>query len=1187
MNAKERFYSGMARETISKITASKGNWTAFLTTMARNYEFTYPEQVMIYAQRPNATFCKPYDEWNNEKYRRYVKRGSTGIALFVTSGNKPYLRYVFDVADTGIRRSSPELKAWEVTAENRAFLMSAMERSFGVKAEGLFEAQLEDIAMTLATEYWADHQKPFLDIVANSFLEEYDELNIEVAFKTAVANSVAYTMYSRLVENPDHYFEHEDFQKVFDFNSRQTVNALGTAVNEISTRMFQEIEKAIDEFEQSKDTERSEYDERNDLQTGWGLQNPGYGAGKPERQELGQVWQDAQSISGAEQSDASERPDFDGETVPASVGDRGHSEHQNGTADEAVSGTESGTGQGDRPDGLGKTHEQPESTGRGSRDDGAYQQLSLNLFLSENEQISFIDRAESFTPSAFSFAQEEIDHFLLLGSNTDEARKIVALEYMKQKSMEEIVQTLKQVYHGGFGLKEDSGNISAWYAGDGIHLAKGASAIDSPRAQIIPWEDAATRIGELLEQGKFATNVELEEAAGYERMGVAQSIWYLYHDISDEARNQGFFPSLSDIHGNGFPKETEWLAEQLNQPQFLETLKEEYQSFITAHEADRSLLRFHYHKLDVLEERLDELNAPLKEFQSEMMYVPLVRQFITDDEINADMTRGSDFAGGKARIYEYWQKPHSTQERADFLKHEFGIGGHSHACSGATYSGQEHDAKGIRYQKSGCDQVQMSWTQVAQRIDSLMKKGRYLTVEEEAERQEIEDAKTDPLEDVYDRFAVIDTEDGEYAIWDNQTDDYYVDHEGVTEYFTDEWLANDYLEEVRQSVAAVEAVQTEEPVEEVPEVPEEPVHEVSEWNYQVGDTVYLDDTAFRIEQIKEREVQLRDHSLAYPIFRAENREIFERMLAQDERNQSVKTGVVVDGKPVPAINFHITDEQIGEGGSKQKFARNIEAIETLFKLENEDRNATPEEQEILSNYVGWGGLSDAFDPDKGNWAQEYLTLKNLLSEDEYATARASTLNAHYTSPTVIQSIYDAVGQMGFETGNILEPSMGIGNFFGMLPPEMQSSRLYGVELDSITGRIAQKLYPNAEIKVAGFETTDRRDFYDLAVGNVPFGNYKVSDKPYDKLGFSIHNYFFAKALDQVRPGGIVAFVTSRYTMDSKNSDARRYLAQRAELLGAIRLPNDAFKKNAGTEVVSDIIFLQKRDHPIDIIPDWV
>ena len=440
--------------------------------------------------------------------------------------------------------------------------------------------------------------------------------------------------------------------------------------------------------------------------------------------------------------------------------------------------------------------------------------------------------------------------------------------------------------------------------------------------------------------GKICNEVELEEAAGYERMGVAQSIWYLYHDISDEARNQGFFPSLSDIHGNGFPKETEWLAEQLNQPQFLETLREEYRSFITAHEADRSLLRFHYHKLDILGKRLDELNAPLKEFQSEMMYVPLVRQFITDDEINADMTRGSDFAGGKARIYEYWQEPHSTQERADFLKKEFGIGGHSHACSGAMHSGREHDAKGIRYQKSGCEQVQMSWTQVAQRIDSLMKKGRYLTAEEEVERQEIEDAKTDPLEDVYDRFAVIDTEDGEYAIWDNQTDDYYVDHEGVTEYFTDEWLANDYLEEVRQTVVAMEAVQMEEPVEEVVAVSEEPVPEVSEWNYQVGDTVYLDDTAFRVEQIKEREVQLRDHSLAYPIFRAENREIFEKMLAQDDRNQSVKAGAVVEGKPVHAVNFHITDEQLGEGGPKQKFVRNIEAIETLFKLENEDRNAT-------------------------------------------------------------------------------------------------------------------------------------------------------------------------------------------------------------------------------------------------------
>ena len=1456
MNAKERFYSGLARETISRITANKDNWTAFLTTMARNYDFTYPEQVMIYAQRPGATFCKPYEEWNDEKYRRYVRRGSTGIALFVTNRDKPYLRYVFDVADTGTRRSSPELKPWEVTAENRAYVMDAMERTFGVKADGLLEAQLEDIAQSLASEYWADNRKQFLDIVANSFLEEYDELNIEVAFKTAVANSVSYAMYSRLVENPDNYFEHEDFQKVFDFNSRQTVNALGTAVNAISSRMFGEIEKAIGEYEQSRTAERSEYDERNDIQTDGRLSDSRHGTGEPERQSSGQVWQDAQSISGAEQSDAPERHDSDGEPVPASVGDRGHSEHQSGSADEAVSGAEPGTGQRDQSDGVGAAHEQPESTGRGSRDDGAYQQLTLNLFLSENEQISFIDQAESFKPSAFSFAQEEIEHFLLLGSNTDEARKIVALEYMKQKSVEEIAQTLKEIYHGGFGIKEDSGNISAWYAEDGIHLAKASSAIDSPRAQVIPWEDAATRIGELLENGQFATNVELVEAPGYERQKLAESIWYLYRDLSGEAKEGNYLAILNQGKFRGFPDETADLAEKLADPQFQSILVQQYAEFREALTENPNLLRFRYHKLDKIGKRIGELDAPLREYQTDMMYPPLVRQFITDDEVNRDLTgRGSGFSGGKARIYNYWQENHSTKEKAEFLKHEYGTGGHSHACSGATHSGEDHDAKGVRYNKSGCNNVKMSWTQVAQRIDSLMKKGRYLTPEEEAERQAIEAAKADPLEDVNERFAVVDTEDGEYAIWDEQTGAYYVDPEGVTEYFDDEWLANDYLEEVRQSVAAMEAVQPEAPAAEPAEVVEKPAQEEPAWNYQVGDTVYLDDTAFRVEQITDREVQLRDPTLAYPIFRAENRENFEKMLSQDERNYAVrvdtqteektvteeflgetaprdytpeyqlldrlrmdceyflgagqhsekhlwagnrhaqiakmrelyemipdkpewltpeminsyeermaprylvaayhhfengfddkldyytleeaekaaqgyvdgtmeddgfkydgaavydqhehkciriygdypdekahaqvygisepvqpehfidhfyvaedvqKRGALdikeyssfedalrayhelpdtqrkalgamntrkplpgsldfvqcVDGKdtiiqdyakvdgwqnaevmdiiaqieqsittrevpPVPAVNFHITDDHIGEGGPKQKFARNIEAIETLFKLESEDRNATSEEQEILSNYVGWGGLADAFDPDKGNWAQEYQTLKNLLSEDEYAAARASTLNAHYTSPTVIRSIYDAVGQMGFETGNILEPAMGIGNFFGMLPPEMQSSRLYGVELDSITGRIAQKLYPNAEIKVAGFETTDHRDFYDLAVGNVPFGNYKVSDKPYDKLGFSIHNYFFAKALDQVRPGGVVAFVTSRYTMDSKNSDARRYMAQRAELLGAIRLPNDAFKKNAGTEVVSDILFLQKRDHPIDIVPDWV
>ena len=1281
MNAKERFYSGLAKETIGKITSNTDNWTSFLRTMSRNYEFTYPEQVMIYAQRPNATFCKPYEDWNAENYRRYVKRGSTGIALFVMNRDKPYLRYVFDVADTGVRRSSPELKPWEVTPENRSYVMEAMERTFGVAADGVLEAQLEDIASALAAEYWDDYKKQFLDIVANSFLEEYDELNIEVAFKNAVANSVSYTMYCRFVESPDNYFEHEDFQKVFDFNTRQTVNALGTAVNAISTRMFQEIEKAIGEHEQIKATERSTDYERDDLQTGRRLSDSEPSVGERGRETSGQVRQDASSIFGTEQSDAPERHDSDGEPVPAPVGDRGNSESQSGVSDGAVPEGQPRTGQGNAADGVGAAHEQPESTGGGSRDDGAYQQLSLNLFLSENEQISFIDRAESFTPSAFSFAQEEIDHFLLLGSNTDEARKVVALEYMKQKPLEEIVQTLKQVYHGGYGLKEDSGNICAWYAEDGIHLAKGSSAIDSPRAQIVSWETVAERIGELLENGRFATNVELVEASGYERQKLAESLWHLYHDLSEEARSSNYLAILHQEPFRGFPDETADLAEKLDDPRFHATLVQQYSEFRKTLAENPDLLRFHYHKLNLIQKQLYELNMPLREYQTDMMQMPLVRQFITDDEVNADLTRGSGFSGGKARIYNYWQENHSAKEKMDFLKHEYGTGGHSHACSGATHSGQDHDAKGVAYTKSGCDKLQMSWAQVVQRIDGLIRKGRYLSPEEEAERQAIEEAKTDPLEDVYDRFAVIDTEDGEYAIWDNQTDDYYVDPEGVTEYFTDEWLANDYLEEVRQSVAAMESVQPEAPVAEPAEVVEASASEEPKWNYQVGDTVYLDDTAFRVEQITDREVQLRDPTLAYPIFRAENRENFERMLSQDERNHAVrvdaqteekpvtedflgkteprdytpeyqlldrlrmdceyflgagqhsekhlwagnrhaqiakmrelyemipdkpewltpeminsyeermaprylvaayhhfengfddkldyytleeaekaaqgyvdgtmeddgfkydgaavydqqehkciriygdypdekahaqvrasaepeqqepehfidhfyvaediqKRGALdikeyssfddalrayyalpdtqrkalgamntrdlpgsldfvqcVDGKdtiiqdyaqvdgwqnaevmdiiaqleqsittreipPVPAVNFHITDDNIGEGGPKQKFARNIAAIETLFKLESENRNATTEEQEILSNYVGWGGLADAFDPDKEAIEARTTEISKYLTK-ELQDLNADTIRTDIpTSATVTNVLVWNVKQSG-------------------------------------------------------------------------------------------------------------------------------------------------------------------------------
>ena len=488
----------------------------------------------------------------------------------------------------------------------------------------------------------------------------------------------------------------------------------------------------------------------------------------------------------------------------------------------------------------------------------------------------------------------------------------------------------------------------------------------------------------------------------------------------------------------------------------------------------------------------------------------------------------------------------------------------------------------------------------------------------------------------YERFSVREVVGGTsplFAIWDDLNEGYYANDNGMAQFpdkeqaesyctalkkETDERTAADWL-----AVEKAKFLAENEPVLALPK----------ERDYRVGDTIRLDGKDFTIETVGTLNIQLRDPDEVYPVARSESKENLERLLRQpgnihlhnltvnltpahepdedkppltDEELDELPISTVMDGKvqtfpdaaaldealnaepaPEPAGNFHITDDDLGVGGPKQKFARNIEAIRTLFKLEEEHRGATAEEQQVLSQYVGWGGLADAFDPGKDSWAKEYAALKGLLSEDEYAAARSSTLNAHYTSPTVIRSIYDAVERMGFRSGNILEPSMGVGNFFGMLPDTMQDSRLYGVELDSITGRIAKKLYPQADITVAGFETTDRRDFYDLAVGNVPFGQYKVNDKAYNKLGFSIHNYFFAKAIDQIRPGGVIAFVTSRYTMDSKDSTARKHMAERANLLGAIRLPNNAFKANAGTEVVSDIIFLQKRDRPADIEPDWV
>ena len=1844
MPNKLQAYAEQAERTARQITGSHLAWTAFLTTAARLYKYPYNEQLMIYMQRPEATACAEYDFWN-EKMGRYVRRGSTGIALIDATGYKPRLKYVFDVSDTGGKENARRVNLWELKEAHTDSVSAMLERNYGVSGRNGLTEQFEAVASRLASEYWRDHSRDILGIVADSYLEEYDDYNIEVAFKNAAAVSITYSLMSRCGMQPEDHFEHEDFFSIFDFNTPRTVAALGTAVSEINEQVLRQIEVTIRNYEREHSAERTaEHGEQPDLHDERRLHDS-----RPEDRGAGaaprQVRTDAPEVPEGASPHPLEPDDLGGDPVSAPAGDRAGSAEplRADDAEAGVGGRSDGSSESPRPNEMGGPDEHLQGAGGGSDSRGADLRITehparggqLSFFPTEAEQITAIEEAESVaqTPFAFSVSQEQLDHVLRLGGNEDNTRMVIAAAFQKQKSTEDIAALLQNTFHGGNGFKTPEGELSAWYAVDGIHIAPGRSAEYVRSAQVIAWQDAAAHISQLMDSGAYASNVELAEAGQHERMQLAQALWYLKHDLSDEAREQGYLSCMDTLRGGGFPDETARLAEQLTNTDFRETLSGEFTQFYAAHEQDRSLLRFHYHKLENIWQSLRNLSLPRRAYSSEMAAVPELGRFITEDEIDHALDRGSGVEGGKSRIYEYFTADHTGKEKAAFLKDEYGIGGRSHAVSGASHSDESHDSRGIVLKKADCANVELSWTKVAARIDSLIQKDRFLTPEEkarfeqlqrekEAERELPTQAQTDynaikeahpddivlfqvgdffeiygedakqaaelldlnlttraipgagrvemcgvpahnleqyveRLRDKYDvtiaeapdfrgerhiytlrsidheaeaainayeaefgadgtrvfrdpaaeqvqptvqerlehyrpvvmvavsedtayrnacghsdrenaeiecnaavRRAVLNSKDMElirlfsdmpefrsrlhretfegtyarlhdllrplsqddiddalrawngnieskhavvrymeqhgreketaawlareyggkegnnlfivragspetaeltwskvqrriaqliredkffteqeksllennpdyrllghlradceyflgagnraekhlwagsvyaqivkmrelydalpqkpewltkemiddyadrmapqyqvvayhhfengfdekrdyqtleeaekaaqgyvdgamesdgfaydgaaiydqqarkylriygdypderahaevagreptaetiipadrfhvvsldrgfrtlYAVWDDETHGYHVVADGVTEEFTSEWQAEayrlelqgqaeqallerakglisdfcrseygsevDFSDPVKIGVAYTTVTDDEIPLqvnidlvnyrlerylddehletrqysslqelisnelenldfsdlihvsdEDVEQhrwrVPEEAVAEAPEtapapqrepFPYSVGDTVYLENgKPYIIESVGVFDITLSDPTLFYPISRAESRESFARLMErypQPEKTATENTSVpekepkpayteetvavypgdknnlpydveirtlrfdepeppsfeeVVDANPISvqaggewqtfpnreaaekamyeeykdnlrrnAENFRITDDELGVGGAKAKFRANMAAINLLKELEFEGLQASPEQQEILSRYVGWGGLADAFDENKPNWADEFAELYATLSPEEYAAARASTLNAHYTSPTVIKAIYEAVGNMGFQTGNILEPAMGVGNFFGLLPQEMQGSRLYGVELDSITGRIAKQLYPKADITVAGFETTDRRDFFDLAIGNVPFGQYQVNDRAYNKLGFSIHDYFFAKTLDQVRPGGVIAFVTSRYTMDKQSPEVRKYIARRAELLGAIRLPNNAFKANAGTEVVSDIIFLQKRDRPIDIEPDWV
>ena len=1090
MPSKTEEYLALAQRTANGLTRYWESWTDYLTTASRLYKYPFADQLMIYAQRPDATACADFDIWNN-RMNRYVRRGAKGIALLDESSGFPRLHYVFDVSDTGVRRNSRDPEVWQFNDDLKQPVSEMLSKTYGIGGERVSQ-QLADIAGKLVADYWDNNGGDIRAIVDGSLLMDYDEAGVEMQFKSAAAISVTYTLLERCGFEPAGWFDKDDFRAIHEFSTPDSVYALGAAVSDMSREVLRQIERTVKTTIRRRNAERSQYEyeqQERDLLDRRRLPAPEPDP-EPAPEAAGQIRQAAPDVPerpspSAVQHDAPER-----EPVPAPDGGGTNSREPDAADHGAASETDPGPGQGEPADGVGATHEQPESGGRGTGADGADLQLSFfdARIPTEAEQIETIDRAESEkAPSAFVLSQAEIENELRRhGSGFMGGKQRIMALYQTQPDRKLRAKALAKEY----GIGGHSHDFLDGSRGFVNHDWKGLEFDHYPDHQKITlkWAQVEKYIDLMIQSDRYLTDEEKEQRT----------------TVQEE---------------NGYK---------------------------------------------------------------------------VGDDVMVDLPTGT-IEGTIGYIGE-------TDVRIDTSAH-----------------GQSWDNEVInkRQFEDGLRQNEPS-----QRVDEMLAQAE--TIYKESEVPE------------YERFSVREVVGGTsplFAIWDDLNEGYYANDNGMAQFpdkeqaesyctalkiETDERTAADWL-----AVEKAKFLAENEPVLALPK----------ERDYRVGDTIRLDGKDFTVETVGTLNIQLRDPDEVYPVARSESKENLERLLRQpgnihlhnltvnltpahepdedkppltDEELDELPISTVMDGKvqtfpdaaaldealnaepaPEPAGNFHITDDHLGEGGAKQKYARNIEAIRTLFQLEEEHRGATAEEQQVLSQYVGWGGLADAFDPNKDSWAKEYAELKGLLSEDEYAAARSSTLNAHYTSPVVIRSIYDAVEKMGFQSGNILEPSMGVGNFFGMLPDTMQDSRLYGVELDGITGRIAKKLYPQADITVAGFETTDRRDFYDLAVGNVPFGQYKVNDKAYNKLGFSIHNYFFAKAIDQVRPGGVVAFVTSRYTMDSKDSTARKHMAERADLLGAIRLPNNAFRANAGTDVVSDIIFLQKRDRPIDHEPDWV
>ena len=1365
----------LAQEHAVSVSGSPRDWMDYMDTASRLYRYSFSDQLLIHAQHPEATACASLELWN-EKMFRWVNRGARGIALLDETGQHTRLRYVFDISDTHMVAGGRSPYLWQMQEHQREEILTHLAEVYALEEKDT--ATLQDALMAVAREMVSDNLEEYLDgleyATEGTYLEDLDEVTIRSDFRQLATDSVYYLLSRRCGLDPMELLEEEDFMHITDYNRLSVLTFLGNAASQLSESILIDIGKTVHKIsleEARKEVENSNERNYNNFTTLMretksrdaetkkeeNIENEGgtdYGTdissqgrlpvsesdrrrGRSDDREIRDA---AEDISEGTQEQPLSEPVPDREAEQPSGTDRESSTGENGQPDGEITGEESGTGQGSRSDGMDSTHERTDgNSGRehldgigiqlveDTREDGlskAEEEIASALSLPEyptaNEQRRQIEkRAAALYAGEIPIPEEVVDEILRTGGNRKASQLRIIYNFMSEQTPEEYTEFVKREYRkGGKGFQIDGNEYSVWFDETGMQIAVGHTVTDHILDKaFLSWEDVSGRIHQLLDQGEYAPQSVLDAARSNAVKEHAQALAYMKGDMAEGVAEIVFdeedLPHLRSI----YPEITDYLEEKLEDSQWLSELNERLDALAEAYEENHSIMRFHHYNPVNISKQFQKFADEVIPYQARDGFAwkehPM---FITQDEIDAFLAGGGAYSQGRLRTYSFYLLHEDERARTGFIKEQYGIGGSSHALSGADDSHANYDGKGLFLARGAYGNpytsILLSWNKVANRVAYLIKNDQFLQAEDYARMPEYErEQMANKVLRFYDRLPEeIDRPFTDDFFWEKpgkemvavlenpeQTEELLQKMDAALAalpldfeaYGTNYQQKTELLSELHQYA---EGTYTIFPTPEAePSFAEPSGHQMTMFDFldtkAVTEPIVVDMSD--VEEIEEEEVTAEES-----ISESQEQEIIETSEGQEQKESeeevTAKTaeelaeswdegvfayqgyhfeavGVLpegIEGKDLVAQtrsntelhlstyhtedfpkysyddfyavsnaptadvfrcletgrnyipgenelfgyegefqtylkpetekivtephNFRIQDNDLGAGGPKTKYKANMEAIHLLQTLEKEERLATPEEQEILSRYVGWGGIPQVFEESNSSWTNEYLELKNTLSPEEYSAARASTLNAFYTSPTVIRSMYEALENMGLKQGNILEPSCGVGNFMGLIPESMGKTNMYGVELDPVSGRIAKQLYQKNKIAVQGFEETSYSDsFFDCVIGNVPFGAYQVSDRRYDRHHFMIHDYFIAKSLDLVRPGGVVAVVTSSGTMDKQNPAVRQYIANRAELLGAIRLPNNAFQRNANTSVVSDILFFQKRDRASIEEPEWL